>query len=88
MADSENNSNSDLLLAKSLKLAHYVRSAEISQKALSVRLCTSLLSSRPGKKWPFIKPLKSDNSTLQCTLCTKALSGAHQGERDIVLELL
>ena len=35
------------------------------------------------KKWPCIKPVKNDQYSFQCTVCFKALSCGHQGERDV-----
>ena len=35
------------------------------------------------KKWPCIKPVKSDPHSFQCTVCFKAISCGHQGERDV-----
>ena len=35
------------------------------------------------KKWPFVKPVKGDKTLFRCTVCSKVLSCAHQGERDV-----
>ena len=35
------------------------------------------------KKWPYIKPVKSDTKSFQCTFCSKIFSCGHQGERDV-----
>ena len=35
------------------------------------------------KKWPCIKPVNGDTKSFQCTVCSKILSCAHQGERDV-----
>lgn len=35
------------------------------------------------KKWPCITPVKTDPHSFHCTICFKALSCGHQGERDV-----
>ena len=35
------------------------------------------------KKWPFIVPVRDNPHMFQCTVCFKASSCAHQGERDV-----
>ena len=35
------------------------------------------------KKWPCIAPVKDNPRMFQCTICFKASSCAHQGERDV-----
>ena len=35
------------------------------------------------KAWPFITPIKDNQHAFHCTVCMKAVSCGHQGERDI-----
>ena len=35
------------------------------------------------KKWPFINPIRDNPRSFQCTVCKKAVSCGHQGERDV-----
>ena len=67
MADSENDSDSDLPLAKSPRLANYDRQRSV-KRLVGAAAYTSTFQSSWTKKWPFIKPVKSDGGSFQCTL--------------------
>ena len=59
------------------------RNLKFTRKYQGAAVYKSKFQSEWQRKWPCITPLKDKRSYFYCTVCAKAVSCGHQGEKDV-----